>query len=132
MPKQSKVLIEHEGTTAVVDEDLAALILALWQHGFRTAQSCAAQEGTTMREPISRRGKIVGWLDAPLAWIRFTTEDEAEKAQQLTGGLLIVNSGLAGEEPSFTVSFASTRITASLEAVVAARPELAEWSTNSG
>lgn len=61
LPRHQQVRIEHEGTSADVDEGIAEVVLALWRLGFDTISSCEHQEGT------------------PLAWVGFPTVDDAER-----------------------------------------------------
>jgi hypothetical protein len=66
-PIHDQVLIEYDGRSAEVDKGLAALILELWQRGFRTIGSCEQEVGTAH------------------AWISFRTLREAKRLQRLIG-----------------------------------------------
>lgn len=65
LPRHRQVRIEHEGTSADVDEGIAEVVLALWRLGFDTTSSCEHQEGT------------------PLAWVSFPTVDDAERFDRM-------------------------------------------------
>lgn len=64
-PRHRQVRIEHEGTSADVDEGIAEVVLALWRLGFDTTSSCEHQEGT------------------PFAWVGLPTVDDAERFDQM-------------------------------------------------
>jgi hypothetical protein len=60
-PIHPQVLVEHEGSTAYVDQELAPLIKELWRAGIATNASCQEHEGTNK------------------VWIEFGQPDDARR-----------------------------------------------------